>query len=386
MRLNVIKYTENQGTAQEWALDGFQLGPRTLVVGRNASGKSRTLKVIANLARYLAGLSSPAMSGSYDCAFEEGGLAYHYKLSFCAREVTFEELTVGGEIRLTRADGGVGRIWAEKIDQGSLIDFQTPPRDIAAVVRRDALQHSFLEPLYKWASSLRYYRFGTSLGQETLVVAKSISAKVDERDQDTVVVKIFWEAKRQFGEQFSNSLISDLKEVGYDVEEVGLGVPISIGMESSKPIGDAIALFVKEKDLPGITDQLNMSQGMFRVLSLLVHVNYFQLSNSATCVLVDDIGEGLDFERSCSLIKLLRSKAAHSNLQIVLSTNDKFVMNEVPLEEWSVIQRDRNHIFVRNYDNSREIFDEFRFTGLSNFSFFEMDVINEQREESSQNA
>jgi hypothetical protein len=39
---------------------------------------------------------------------------------------------------------------------------------------------------------------------------------------------------------------------------------------------------------------------------------------------------------------------------------------------------------VRNYENSRDVFEEFKFTGLSNFSFLEMDFISgSQSEEAS---
>ena len=34
---------------------------------------------------------------------------------------------------------------------------------------------------------------------------------------------------------------------------------------------------------------------------------------------------------------------------------------------------------VLNYENSKELFEEFKFTGLSNFSFFEMDFANSSR-------
>jgi hypothetical protein len=59
-----------------------------------------------------------------------------------------------------------------------------------------------------------------------------------------------------------------------------------------------------------------------------------------------------------------------------MSTNDQFVMNHVPLEEWSVLQREGSHIRVRNHENSKKAFEYFRFVGLSNFSFFEMDFVN----------
>jgi ABC-type Na+ transport system ATPase subunit NatA len=120
---------------------------------------------------------------------------------------------------------------------------------------------------------------------------------------------------------------------------------------------------------------------MFRALSVLILLNYAAIASRPSCIIIDDIGEGLDFERSCKLIDVIRKKAAASDVQLVVSTNDKFVMNEVPLEEWSVLRRQGNHVSVLNHDNSRAIFEEFRFTGLSNFSFFEMDFVNSPPEE-----
>ncbi len=119
-----------------------------------------------------------------------------------------------------------------------------------------------------------------------------------------------------------------------------------------------------------------MSQGMFRTLSILAQVNYAMMKHTADCILIDDIGEGLDFERSSVLIELLRDKAKQSRFQLVMSTNDQFVMNQVPLEEWSVLQRHGSRVTVKNYENSKEAFEYFKFVGLSNFAFFEMDFVN----------
>ena len=51
-------------------------------------------------------------------------------------------------------------------------------------------------------------------------------------------------------------------------------------------------------------------------------------------------------------------------------------MNEVPLIEWSVLRRQGNHVTVRNNENSKKEFEYFRFVGMSNFTFFEMDFVN----------
>jgi uncharacterized protein YydD (DUF2326 family) len=137
-----------------------------------------------------------------------------------------------------------------------------------------------------------------------------------------------------------------------------------------------IVLGIKEDGVDGDIDQSEMSQGMYRVLALLIQVKYSHLANRAHCILVDDIGEGLDFERSTILINLLRRKAQHAKFQLIMTTNDQFVMNHVPLEEWSVLQRQGQQVVVRNVENSKKDFQEFRFIGMSNFSFLEMDFLN----------
>jgi hypothetical protein len=45
-------------------------------------------------------------------------------------------------------------------------------------------------------------------------------------------------------------------------------------------------------------------------------------------------------------------------------------MNGVPLEYWSVIERQAGLAKLHNIHNSKEIFDDFKFTGLNNFDFF----------------
>jgi Fe-S cluster assembly ATPase SufC len=87
-------------------------------------------------------------------------------------------------------------------------------------------------------------------------------------------------------------------------------------------------------------------------------------------IVIDDVGEGLDFERSMALIKLLIKKCKHKNLQLLMATNDRFVMNEVELRYWHVVHRTGNHVRILDYQNTKKRFDEFKFLGLSNFDFF----------------
>src|SRR5262249_44511398 len=143
------------------------------------------------------------------------------------------------------------------------------------------------------------------------------------------------------------------------------------------PSARLMCLSVKEKSLKAKTDQNVMSQGMFRVLALLIFTNYLTMAKKAGCIIIDDIGEGLDFERSCQLIDVLREKAKASGVQFIAATNDRFVMNKVPLEEWSVLQRKGSHLSAKNYQNSRKLFDTFKMMGLNNFDFLQYDFANE---------
>ncbi|MGC1378182.1 MAG: AAA family ATPase [Anaerolineales bacterium] len=380
IQLRKIKYAEGEGTPQEWTLDDLSLAESNLVVGKNATGKSRTLNIISFLAEYLAGLRALAFSGNYDVEYVSDNKIIRYILKFKNQQVIAEEFSLDGKLLLNRGDGGEGTIWAEAIDGGKEIRFQTPTSELAVVARQDNIQHKFLEPLYSWGSSLRHYSFGLSLGKYSLMVAREKGGEkgVDDRDTDYVVA-LYRQASEEFGDAFKNAVIKDMGLANYSLKDVGIGPLVSF-IRPNMP-SDLVGLYVKETDLPGITDQPGMSQGMFRALSLLIQINYLQMTGKSTCIIVDDIGEGLDFDRSCRLIDILREKAKTSNTQLILSTNDRFVMNRVPLEEWSLLQRKENHVRVLNYRNSKDLFEEFKFTGLSNFTFLEMDFASGPQEE-----
>ena len=79
------------------------------------------------------------------------------------------------------------------------------------------------------------------------------------------------------------------------------------------------------------------------------------------------------------MIKLLTEKAKKSCVQLIMSTNDRFVMNNVPLEYWCVIQRYPDKSKIYNYTNAREIFEKFELTGLNNFDFFASGFYEEGR-------
>ncbi|WP_413175316.1 ATP-binding protein [Anabaena azotica] len=379
MRLDFVEYGEDQGKPSQWRLDGCQLGNVNLIVGKNASGKSRTLRAINFISNLLSG----------DKVIRPDGRLREWKLIFDSDQedrkkvyilqaengqVVKEIFTIGSKTYLDRKESGEGKVWAEKLDQD--IDFQTPLDGVAIFKRRDSIQHPQFEEIYKWATLLRYYEFGTELGKRYLGYfgsAKANAKNIDLKDTDRVV-DIFTSGQKELGENFITAIKSDMLSIGYNISEIETKIPASVQLfdeDDEIPIKPQ-CLYVQENDLKAKTEQGLISQGMFRALSLIIQLNYSLLAKKPSCILIDDIGEGLDFERASAMIKLLINKAETENglVQLIMTTNDRFIMNGVPLEYWSVIERKPGLAKLHNIHNSKEIFDDFKFTGLNNFDFF----------------
>lgn len=369
MKIKSISYIREQDRPNAWVLKGdpnsdspLYLNDINLIIGQNASGKSNTIEAIRNLADLLCGDQTlrniDRKTASYNVVFENGQKHYNYILSYVEGEVTDERLFIDNVLRLDRSRG---KMYYEKLKQD--VDFKTDPSVLAAT-RRDSEQQSYLEDLYQWGRSTCAYYFGTHMGRNLLI--RDIQSLLKEtsfnpRETDKVSGLFAWAMHTT--PSIKQKVISDMERVGYHIEDISASLLKHFSVS-------AYGLSAKERGLNEATEQLEMSQGMFRALSLLIQLNYSLESNTPSCILIDDIGEGLDFERSKELITLIMEKTIDSSIQVVMSSNDRYVMNIVPLEYWHVIWRSDNTSTLYNYRNSKKIFDDYRYLGLNNFEFF----------------
>lgn len=376
MFLRKIKYKQFEGESRNWDLADVEFEKINLLVGKNSAGKSKTIAIINGLSVILGeNAKLPFSNGCYDVVFENNSKSsIKFELNYHNNQIVKEKLMINDELFIQRdADGG-GVVFTNARDSHQ---FKIPANELK-VNRRDEIQYPYLEDLNFWANHVRAFFFNTHLGKDFLGYRdKSNKAELEFNLKATEkVVDTFNRGQKKYGKVYTDKIINDFNQIGYNITSIELGSLISVGLEVvDNPNIEIIGLKVQEKDLECMTDQTDMSMGMFRALSIIIHFNYYELENIPGCVLIDDIGEGLDYERSTELIKLLIAKVESktSNIQLFMSTNDRFVMNSVDLKYWQVIDRVGSNVSYYNIKNSSQIFEDFKFTGLNNFDFFATD-------------
>jgi hypothetical protein len=325
----------------------------------------------------------PLANGAFNVQFAEDNHVFHYVLEHDNFIVNVERFTRGDVTLLERAMGGYGRIhWEE---EQKLLRFQVAGDKLAADTKRDSLQQPFLDSLYEWGNSLRLFEFGKGLGHPNLAIAIKGTVDLTDESDTTQIVRCFNKGKETYSGKFIDAIKSDMGLIGYAIEDVEIRKPsnlVMVGLPAAS--GDVMGIAVKERDLQGWTDQVSVSQGMFRALSLIIQLNFNMFAKTAATILIDDIGEGLDYERSCALIKLIREKVIASDTQLIMSTNDRFIMNGVPLEDWCVLQRVGHTVKAFNYSNAADAFERFKKTGLSNFDLLTSNYVTEYVQRASQ--
>ena len=255
MILDKISYSEYEGTEREWEIDGLTLNGINLIVGKNATGKTRTLNVINGLSQLLAGDSKIFRLGQFIAEFSEGNSRFQYILNINDSKVIKEELLIDGKVLLKRGNDGEGMIFYQK--EGENKEFQTPEKELAIIARRDKIQHSFFEPLYSWGKSVHYYSFGTSLGREVLaILLKDYDTDYDKRNKN-LVVAAYLDGFKLFSNKFQDAIISDMNSIGYNLTEIDVKQITDVTSADTK--GPFMGICVKEADLNTYTQQHTIS-------------------------------------------------------------------------------------------------------------------------------
>jgi len=113
MLLKSIQYTQFEGTNRKWSLEKFELQKLNLIVGKNATGKTRIINVIQNLAKLIAAETKLIFkSGNYNLTFQDKSDIYIYTLKYKNANIINEKLIINEVTKLNRGDDGSGMIYA----------------------------------------------------------------------------------------------------------------------------------------------------------------------------------------------------------------------------------------------------------------------------------
>ena len=376
MKIESISYKEVQGGLTVWEINNFVFSDINLVVAKNATGKSRTLNIISFLANLVINSNSIIKNNSsYEYRVNFNSNESYYELKVVNGVINHEKLVLEGHLKISRDEEGKTCVFFDEVKDyvDGILD-----KSILAISQRDLLQKKYLIDLHDWALNTILIKFGSDHAKNTYVTkySETFETSWDIIRHDSIPGYLIKAEADNKLEELKIKIIFDLNRIGYDIEDISY-------CDSSIVINNTTLLqkiSVKEKGLLKQTHQEEMSNGMIRAISLIVKFNYIEMYNAPCCILIDDIGEGLDFERSSELIKILIEKinTQTSEQQLLMSTNDRFVMNAVDLKYWSILSRNEHTCSMMNIKTHPDTFEEFEFTGLNNFDFFSTEFYKEE--------
>lgn len=353
MKLTVFKFSE-----PGWHLDFSQFSDQILLVGQNAAGKSKTIASLSKVAALISqkGTFSPSISIDVLLGFEDKAdfLSYYFR---CENGIIKkEELIFAAQydfdngVKIIRRDESVCTLNGEQVN---------PPQDRLVVnVRRDTQIYPELEMLQTWADNVIGFSFNETdmygdgkTGSWFNGYNHPLTAII--ADMDDLV-----DAKTEF--------LSQMKQIGYEISEI-----------KALDFGSEKKVYVKEVGVKKPIFDITMSKGMFRALYVVAYLLYFKRNKvgQPAMLLIDDLCEGLDYDRSTRLGKLCFSMCEQLGIQLMASSNDSFLMDVVDLKYWNILRRNSGTVEVINQNSHPEIFDRFEMTGLSNFDLFSSDFI-----------
>lgn len=338
--------------ASGWELKEISALKQTnLLVGKNASGKTRTIRAIQSVTAFMCMKSTVFADRSFKT-----------KLTFINSDDQNWTLTYSFEIQ----DGNVvqedlkvcGIPYIKRDITNTLFNGETikPPKEkLATQVRRDQDAYPEIEMLMMWAegtvviSCSVFNLFTMFLGSNGFVNPILFSDLVNSLDKADKM-----------------KVIKNARQLGYDITSI----------DTVQASGETNLVAVRERYIHYNLLDFQLSSGMLRLLYILCFLEYIKHMDYPSMLLIDDLGEGLDYSRATQLGCKVFEACEKEKVQLIASSNDSFLMDVVDLSKWQIVKRQNSKLLVLNQTNQPSLFDSFRLTGLSNFDLFSSDFID----------
>lgn len=329
----------------DWEIGPIHFSQQNLIVGPNASGKSTLLRYIRDFVRIVLGHSK--VDAVPDCRYElefsnDIGIVT-YLLHIQGGKIVKELLETSGTVRLSR-DERESRVGDETVN--------VPDTTLVLNARRDIVKYPDIEMVLTWVEKMSSFIFSNILSSNNSV-SPFTTSQLD--------ICLMWEKLKDV----QKDAVKDwMRELHYSIRAIDI---------ATNKLGEK-SLFVIEDNVESPVIMGSMSNGMFRVLYLLVYLHYIA-SYSSGVVLIDDIGEGLDYFRSSLLGKKIFAFAQEHGVQMIVTSNDSFLVDTVDLSAWILLKRAGRVVTAISAKTNPEDFNRFRKLGLSNFDLMKTDFL-----------
>lgn len=358
MYLKKISYLD-----PNWELNNLHFGMVNLIVGKNSAGKTKTMQTIDLLVKMITQKRNLNWGGEWDIVFENDKkeeIKYQFSTSPQNSGVSFEKMFLDDKLMLNRESSNNDQIKIRNVVTNKF-EFINPPNEKLIIhTNRDVKKYPYLEDLSNWAEQSYGFKFG-NISPYSFLNQKEYDLLTAVED----IPALF----KSLGKEDKEQIISDFNGIGYHISEINI-----------QEKDQYSTINIKEEGIRKTLPHYKLSQGMFRALAVIVYIQYLISRESPATIIIDDLCEGLDYERATKLGKLIFDKCFSNGIQLIATSNDNFLMEVVDLEYWNVLTRSGKKVSGMNARSNPEIFDEFKFTGLSNFDFFSSDYIKTKSE------
>ena len=332
-----------------WALEKVSFGNLNLIVGRNAVGKSKTLNAIVLFVRFLNG-DVNAATPSHWCKVEfvtDDNTILTYGYEYKDSVITDENLYRGRDKIISRNK--------EHAYIGNT-EVNPPANKLCVQSQRDTKNYPEFESIMQWAEKLKGYSFSELSSSKSYHIPSMFNETIDFSDIFETLDK---NAEKKI------FVIEKMKELDYEIEKIEL-----VRLSDKYSI-----VLITEHGVNTPLYSALLSNGMLRVLYIFAYMAYLSTEQGARTLLVDDLGEGLDFSRSSELSKIIFDYCEAHDIQLIVTSNDNFLMNAVNLDYWVILQRAGEHTTGISKKTHPDLFLKFKKMGLNNFDMFSTDFI-----------
>jgi len=385
-----MKLIEFSHRAGDWEINNLGLGDLNLIVGENAVGKSNTWKAIKNFSEIINDLTKHIQDNITDVyyfydyenkiteywflvKFETESkkiLSYEILIEFesqIKKTIEFEnQINVRREILILDGKKIIYRESADKAEIYSesnkeLISISPPSSSLVLKVRRDTKEYIEFEQLIFWASDKKFFSFCKINSYPSGVLLAQRLNNLDNRYVTSVLNDIGF-------------YITDI-----DTFQISPGSSVLNHRFVFEEINVEKKFYYKD-----------ISQGLKRTINLIVLLENLVKEKpvrdryaweTSPYLIIDDLGEGLDYRKATNLGKYLFKRCEEESIQLIAISNDNFLLDVVDLDHWNILTREGSKVSTINKKSHPKIFEDFMFTGLSNFDLLTSDFLTRKLKE-----